>query len=403
MPTFDAHVHLRQLGHLAELVTPHISKGGINTVYVMPNTIPPITTTDQALNYQSQLKSLSPQTEFLMSLYLTSNLTIQELQKAKKAGIIGVKSYPKGVTTNSNEGIIESYETYYEIFSTMENLGLILNLHGEVPSNPSDGTCVMNAESRFLPQLVKLHKKFPNLKIVLEHATTRSAIEVVKNCGPTIGCSITPHHLTLIVDDWAGNNLNFCKPVAKFQDDREALREVIREGHPRFFLGSDSAPHPINFKLPLLNQNHQDDNNIFFTGHCSPGIYTSAYLLPILATIFESALPPPPPNFNNNNDEEQEERIITSPIPLERLKDFISKFGRSFYGLNNSSQNFNNNNQQQQLLEKKKKNVRLIKTSDQEPFSIIPYKLQSLDNNDSQVVIPFWAGRKLSWKIDTTT
>jgi dihydroorotase len=89
---------------------------------------------------------------------------------------------------------------------------------------------VLNAEIKFLPELVKLHNRFPNLKIVLEHATTRAAVETVKSLGPTVACTITAHHLAITVDDWAGQTFNFCKPVAKYPDDREALREVIREG-----------------------------------------------------------------------------------------------------------------------------------------------------------------------------
>lgn len=89
---------------------------------------------------------------------------------------------------------------------------------------------VLNAEVQFLPQLFKLHAAFPRLRIVLEHATTRAAIEAVKSCGPTVACTITAHHLALIVDDWAGQSWNFCKPVAKFPDDRSALRDIVKEG-----------------------------------------------------------------------------------------------------------------------------------------------------------------------------
>ena len=90
--------------------------------------------------------------------------------------------------------------------------------------------CVLNAEMSFLPHLRKLHEQFPKLKIVLEHATTRAAVEAVKSLGDTVGCTITAHHLALTVDDWAGQGFNFCKPVAKYPDDRAALQEVIREG-----------------------------------------------------------------------------------------------------------------------------------------------------------------------------
>lgn len=146
--------------------------------------------------------------------------------------VLGVKSYPRGVTTNS-EGGIESYEAYYPVFAAMEEAGMVLNLHGEVPSAAATNTCVLNAEPAFLPHLRKLHAQFPKLRIVLEHATTRAAVECVKSLGDTVACTITAHHLALTVDDWAGQSWHFCKPVAKYPDDRAALREVVREGRYR--------------------------------------------------------------------------------------------------------------------------------------------------------------------------
>ena len=142
---------------------------------------------------------------------------------------LGVKSYPRGVTTNS-EGGIESYDAYDAVFAEMEETGMVLNLHGEVPSAAATNTCVLNAEAAFLPHLRKLHAKFPRLRIVLEHATTRAAVDCVKRLGDTVACTITAHHLALTVDDWAGQAWHFCKPVAKYPDDRTALQEVVREG-----------------------------------------------------------------------------------------------------------------------------------------------------------------------------
>ncbi|KAJ3107449.1 hypothetical protein HDU97_004045 [Phlyctochytrium planicorne] len=246
----DFHTHLRQ-GAMMKLVTPMLEAGGVRTAYVMPNLKPPITSTEQALAYKEELQRLAPTVTFLMTLYLSPELTPDEIRKAAKAGIKGVKSYPRGVTTNSDQGI-ESYKTYYHVFKAMEETGMILNLHGEIPSDPESDVCVLNAEERFLSHLQELHKDFPNLRIVLEHATTKAAVDMVKSLGPTVGCSITIHHLSLIVDDWAGQCHNFCKPVAKFPHDREALRQVVKEGkndcHPRFFLGTDSAPHPRHTK-----------------------------------------------------------------------------------------------------------------------------------------------------------
>lgn len=169
---------------------------------------------------------------------------------------IGVKSYPRGVTTNS-EGGIESYDVYYPIFEAMQEVEMVLNLHGEIPTDIANvriissrealhidfgiswqNTCVLNSENKFLPHLKSLHKLFPRLRIVLEHATTREAVETVKALGPTVGCTITAHHLVLIVDDWAGQSLHYCKPVAKFPDDRKALREIIAEGKSLCLIGT---------------------------------------------------------------------------------------------------------------------------------------------------------------------
>lgn len=120
---------------------------------------------------------------------------------------------------------------------------MVLNLHGEVPSDPSANIHVLNAEEKFLPHLVTLHHRFPRLRIVLEHATSRAAVECVRNLGDTIACTITAHHLALIIDDWAGQNFNYCKPVAKTPDDRLALRQVIKAGgYPLYLL---ILPHPL--------------------------------------------------------------------------------------------------------------------------------------------------------------
>jgi len=291
----DFHVHLRQ-GSLCSLVTPHVRAGGFKLAYVMPNLQPPITTTAMAIAYKKELEAIDPDVEYLMTLYLSPELTPEEIVKAKAAGIAGVKSYPRGVTTNS-EGGIESYEAYYPVFQAMQDAGLVLNLHGEIPSDPNTNTCVLNSERHFLKHLVSLHEKFPELRIVLEHATTRDAVEIVKGLGDTVGCSITAHHLALIVDDWAGQSFNFCKPVAKYPDDRLALQEVVKSGHLRFFLGSDSAPHIMSAKV-----------NATPSHGCAAGVYTSPILLPLTAHLLES--------FG----------------ALDKLQGFVSDNGRRFYG-----------------------------------------------------------------------
>merc|ERR1711988_1074337 len=146
-----------------------------------------------ALEYKANLMALDDQVEYFMVLYLHDGLTPDELRAAKEAGLVGVKSYPKGLTTNSEAGV-EGYEEFFPVFAAMEEVGLVLELHGEVPSSDADNICVMNAERRFLPFLKDLHKRFPKLKIVLEHASTADAVEVVKACGDTVACTITAHH-----------------------------------------------------------------------------------------------------------------------------------------------------------------------------------------------------------------
>jgi dihydroorotase len=173
----DFHVHLRQ-GQLMKTVAPLLDQ--VRLAYVMPNLVPPISTTAQALQYKKELEALAPDTQFLMTLYLNPNLTPEEIKIAAAAGISGVKSYPRGVTTNSDGGI-ESYTIYYPVFKAMEECGLVLNLHGEIPSDPNNDVCILNAEEKFLKHLVQLHKDFPKLRIVLEHATTKAAVETVNN------------------------------------------------------------------------------------------------------------------------------------------------------------------------------------------------------------------------------
>ncbi len=288
----DFHVHLRQ-GDLLQQVTPLVRAGGVGRCVVMPNTTPPVSITEEALRYQELLQTADPQTRFLMTLYLQQSLTPEEIRRAASYGVVGVKCYPRGVTTHSEHGI-EDFEAYSAVFEAMEKAGLVLLLHGETPSDPERDICILNAEAHFLPQLECLHARFPGLRMVLEHVTTAEAVDCVQSLGETVAATVTAHHLELTVDDWAGRNHNFCKPVAKYPHDRAAIRSVVCQGHPRFFLGSDSAPHPRNAKEAACG--------------CA-GVFTSPLLLPYLADCFERM------------------------DALERLMDFCCTFGRQFYGL----------------------------------------------------------------------
>ena len=342
----DFHIHVRQ-GPLMELVVSQLK--GVRLVYVMPNTKPPITLTAQALEYRSRLQKINPKVTYVMTLYLSPELTPEEIRKASAAGITGVKSYPRGVTTNSDQGI-EDYRTYYPVFEAMQDCGMILNLHGEMPSKEGSDICVLNAEERFLVHLKQLHTDFPKLKIVLEHATTKAAVDMVKSLGDTVGCTITLHHLSLIVDDWAGQCFNYCKPVAKYPIDREALRQVILQGiililkiigHPRFFLGTDSAPHSRLAKE---------------CSNSAAGVYTGSMMVSYLATILES--------FG----------------ALDKLVDFACTFGRKFYGfpIDNTP------------------SIRLLKQG-----TIVPSEYEYTDeNNKPCTLVPFMAGKELNWSLE---
>lgn len=303
----DFHVHLRD-GEMMEAVTPTIRQGGIDTVFVMPNLVPPITTVEHCLSYQKRLQSLAPNVTFLMSLYLHPSISPDTIREAKKAGITGVKSYPAGVTTNSSSGVFD-YKMFYPVFLAMEEVDMVLNLHGEVPPSHSPDTTVLNAEENFLPTLLDLHKRFPRLRIVLEHCTTSSALAAVRECGPNVVGTITAHHLFLSIDDVVGDPLNFCKPVAKLPSDRLALLGAATGGEKKFFLGTDSAPHPLHAK-----RGGRDTEEM---GRCAAGLFTQPYATQLVLEAAEEAV---------------RHGLVTAGASLvKNLSGFLGGFGREFY------------------------------------------------------------------------
>ncbi|KAJ9209533.1 hypothetical protein DTO166G4_8885 [Paecilomyces variotii] len=306
--TADFHVHLRD-GAMMELVVPTLRRGGVNTVMVMPNLVPPVTTVQQALDYRKRLEAIEPKVKYLMSLYLHESITPETIVEAKQRGVTNVKSYPAGVTTNSSSGVVD-YTSFYPVFAEMERQGLILNLHGELPSK-GDIT-VMSAEERFLPTLFELHAKFPKLRIILEHLTTAAAVEAVKKCGPTVAGTITAHHLSIIVDHWAGDPFCFCKPVAKTPADRDALLRAATSGNPKFFFGSDSAPHPAIAK--------RGGDKI------AAGVFSQPYASQLVVDAFDQGC--------------QNGVLKEEDITPEIIEGFLSKFGRQFYGLEEEKQEF---------------------------------------------------------------
>lgn len=268
-----------------------------------------MTTVQQALDYRKRLEAIEPKVKYLMSLYLHESITPETIVEAKQRGITNVKSYPAGVTTNSSSGVVD-YTSFYPVFAEMERQGLILNLHGELPSK-GDIT-VMSAEERFLPTLFELHAKFPKLRIILEHLTTAAAVEAVKKCGPTVAGTITAHHLSIIVDHWAGDPFCFCKPVAKTPADRDALLRAATSGNPKFFFGSDSAPHPAIAK--------RGGDKI------AAGVFSQPYASQLVVDAFDQGC--------------QNGVLKEEDITPEIIEGFLSKFGRQFYGLEEEKQEF---------------------------------------------------------------
>ncbi|AJV57677.1 Ura4p [Saccharomyces cerevisiae YJM326] len=350
--TCDMHVHVRE-GAMCELVTPKIRDGGVSIAYIMPNLQPPITTLDRVIEYKKTLQKLAPKTTFLMSFYLSKDLTPDLIHEAaQQHAIRGVKCYPAGVTTNSAAGVDPNdFSAFYPIFKAMQEENLVLNLHGEKPSvhdGDKEPIHVLNAEEAFLPALKKLHNDFPNLKIILEHCTSESAIRTIEDINKNVkkatdvkvAATLTAHHLFLTIDDWAGNPVNFCKPVAKLPNDKRALVKAAVSGKPYFFFGSDSAPHPVQ-------------NKAKYEGVCA-GVYSQSFAIPYIAQVFE----------------EQN--------ALENLKGFVSDFGISFYEVKDSEVASSD----KAILFKKEQVIPQV-ISDGKDISIIPFK----------------AGDKLSWSV----
>ncbi|KAF3761127.1 Dihydroorotase [Cryphonectria parasitica EP155] len=304
----DFHVHLRD-GAMSAAVVPTIRQGGVNVAYVMPNLVPPVTTVAQALAYKDRLHALDPTVTYLMTLYLHPSITPEVVREAKKAGLEGIKSYPQGLTTNSDSGVTD-YEAFYPVFAAMEEEGLVLNIHGECASDHAKNITILNAEASFLPTLKEIHSRFPRLRIVLEHCTTADAVRAVEACGETVVGTITAHHLFLIVDDWAGDVFHYCKPVAKMPNDRLALLKALVNSKGKFFLGTDSAPHDITAKKGK--------------GNTAAGVFTQPYAVSYVLTALEEAI------ARGDIEEGQ--------VTQQLLEGFLGAWGRRFYGVEPSTE-----------------------------------------------------------------
>ena len=291
----DWHLHVRDGAALAAVV-PHSARQ-FGRAIIMPNLKPPVMSTAQALAYRDRIRAAVPaglDFEPLMTLYLTESLKADEIVRAKAAGVVALKLYPAGATTNSDAGVADVRKVHATL-DAMQRAGLPLLVHGEVTDPEVD---LFDREQVFIDTtLIPLRRDFPELKIVMEHITTREAAQYVADAEPGIGATITAHHLLYNRNAIFLGGIRphyYCLPVLKRETHRRALVGAATSGHPRFFLGTDSAPHAAHLKEHAVG--------------CA-GCYTALNALELYAEAFDAA------------------------GALDRLEAFSSFNGPAFYGL----------------------------------------------------------------------
>ncbi len=245
----DWHIHLRDDAALATTVA-HAARQFARAI-VMPNLKPPVTTAELAQAYKARIVAAIPQGlrfEPLMTLYLTDKLAPEEIVRAKAAGVVACKLYPAGATTNSDHGVTD-IRKIYPTLEAMQREGLLLLVHGEVNGSEVD---LFDREAAFIDQhMVPLRRDFPELKIVFEHITTREAAQYVTETDRFVGATITPQHLLFNRNAIFTGGIRphyYCLPVLKREEHRLALVQAATSGNPKFFLGTDSAPHAAQLK-----------------------------------------------------------------------------------------------------------------------------------------------------------
>jgi dihydroorotase len=330
----DWHVHLRdedQLHHTVPATAKHFARA-----LVMPNLKPALTTLPLIQSYRNRIISAIPEANpFIpyMTFYLNESVTADELQlAAKEPFILGGKLYPAGATTNSEAGA-KSLIALYPLFEVMQNNNLVLQIHGEVTHSD-----IFEREALFIDEYLKpILSNFPKLKIVLEHISTKTAVEFVTQAPATVAATITPHHLLYNRNHLLAGGLRphfYCLPILKHEQDQRALQNAIISGDPKFFAGTDSAPHAIATKESACG--------------CA-GIYSAPFAVALYAQIFD--------DLNQ----------------LNKLNHFLSYFGAEYYQLPIN-----------------KEQIELIKTPQN-----IPKELPLGQNK----VVPIAAGETLTWSI----
>ncbi len=268
----DWHLHVRD-GAPLHTVVPHTA-AQFGRAIIMPNLRPPVTTAQQALEYKQRILAAVPQGvafEPLMTLYLTDNLPPDEIARAKDAGVVAAKLYPAGATTNSDAGVTDLRKTY-KTLEAMQKAGLLLLVHGEVTSPDID---LFDREAAFIEQqLIPLRRDFPELKIVFEHITTKEAAQYVQEADRFTAATLTAHHLLYNRNAIFTGGIRphyYCLPVLKRETHRQALVQAATSGSPKFFLGTDSAPHPAHLK------EHASGCAGCYTAHAAMEMYAEAF------------------------------------------------------------------------------------------------------------------------------
>jgi len=331
----DWHIHLRDGVQLKDTVR-DVSRY-MGRAIIMPNLVPPATNTVEALAYRQRIMNQNPQGAFepLMVLYLTDNTAPDEIRKAKATGqIVAAKLYPAGATTNSASGVT-SVKNIYPALEAMQEVGMPLLLHGEVTDASID---IFDREKAFIDAVLKdVVNDFPNLKIVLEHITTKDAADFVASAGANVAATITAHHLLFNRNHMLAGGIRphyYCLPILKRNIHQDALIKAATSGSNKFFLGTDSAPHMKHAKEAACG--------------CA-GSYTAHAAIELYAEVFDEA------------------------NALDKLEAFASFNGPDFYALPRNSDT-----------------ITLIKESWDVPAS---YPL-----GEDQVV-PIRAGEQINWRV----
>jgi len=292
----DWHLHVRD-GEVLQNVVPHTARCFARAI-IMPNLKPPVTTVQQALAYRERILACLPDEftfEPLMTLYLTDNTSPTEIRLAvENPQVHAVKYYPAGATTNADSGVTDISHTY-AVLEVMEELGLPLLLHGEVTDPAVD---IFDREAVFIETvLIPLLQRYPKLRVVLEHITTQQAVEFIQATQDNVAATITAHHLLMNRNAMFQGGIrphHYCLPVLKRELHRQALIKAATSGNPKFFLGTDSAPHAKSAKESACG--------------CA-GMYTAYTAIEFYAEAFEQA------------------------GALDKLEGFSSFYGADFYGL----------------------------------------------------------------------